>query len=128
MAKEILNAFFTFIFEIAKVISIVIESALQLPTTPYGLVKFIADKNVIILNNQTLTMAVLYIVPLIVSHIVGHLMIPQSRFGWKVKELISILLYIFILYLFSSLIFWITIISIVVIGSIVTIIYKKRTI
>ena len=96
-----------------------------IPTTQYGLVKFVAENNIFIFNSAVLTKIIFFITPFIVSHILGYL---TSLFGiksFKVKEGISIFLYIMILYLFSSWEFWV-IVSGTILILIVVYILKHR--
>lgn len=77
-----------------------------LPTTRYGLVQFICDKNLVFFNNEILTSVLLWIAPLLVSHIIVYFCDKFKIRNIKDKEILSIILYVLILYLFSSWIFW----------------------
>jgi hypothetical protein len=78
-----------------------------IPTSQYGLVKYICENNLIILNSKFLTNVILFIVPIIGSHVVVYLLTMAHIKSVKVKEGLSIVLYLLFLYLFSSLVFWI---------------------
>lgn len=81
----------------------------DLPTTQYGLVKFIVKNNIVIFNNAIFTKIIMFITPLIVSHVVSYLTSLVGIKSFKIKEGLSILLYLMILYLFSSWVFWLII-------------------
>lgn len=103
----------------------------NIPTTQYGLVKFIAENNIVIMNNTILTKIIMFITPLIVSHILGYLTSLIGIKSFKIKEGLSIILYVMLLYLFSSWLFWLVIgvtISIIIIVSILKNVINKRTI
>ena len=86
-----------------------------IPTSQYRLVKFIAENNIVIFNSAIFTKIIMFITPLIVSHIVVYLTSLVGIKSFKVKEELSIFLYLIILYLFSSWIFWLVIGSVVLI-------------
>ena len=81
----------------------------DIPTTQYGLVKFIAENNIVIFNSSIFTKIVMFITPLIVSHVIGYLTTLVGIRSFKIKEGLSIILYLMILYLFSSWVFWLVI-------------------
>lgn len=81
----------------------------DIPTTQYGLVKFIAENNIVIFNSSIFTKIVMFITPLIVSHVIGYLTTLVGIRSFKIKEGLSIILYLMILYLFSSCVFWLVI-------------------
>ena len=81
----------------------------DISTTQYGLVKFIAENNIVIFNSSIFTKIVMFITPLIVSHVIGYLTKLVGIRSFKIKEWLSIILYLMILYLFSSWVFWLVI-------------------
>ena len=127
MVKEILWTLLSSMWKFGEVVFTAIKGALQIPTSPYGLVKFIAENNIVFFNNEELTKAFFFIIPLIVSHVIGYLPTFIKRADWRISEVLSIALYALLIYLFSSVVFWIVVGSIIAILITVYIIYKVKT-
>ena len=98
----------------AMIFKIIYELS-NLPTTQYGLVKFIAENNIVIFNSAIFTKIIMFVTPLIVSHMLVYLTTFFGIKSFKIKEGLSIILYLMILYLFSSWMFWLIIGSIILI-------------
>ena len=124
--KEIVSVLLSSIVGWINVVFELVEGIFQLPTTPYGLVKFIAENNIIFFNSAVLTKFFFHIIPLIVSHAVGYLLNPLGKVNWKVKEAISILLYVVLINIFSSARFWIIIGLIVIAIATIVITYRVK--
>lgn len=118
---DILWVFLESVWIVFKTVGIILIKLVydlsSLPTSSYSLVQFICKHNVVILNNEKLTNVLLWIAPLIVSHLTVYLFDKFKIRNIKVKELLSIILYIIILNLFSSWIFWTILgVTIVIVG------------
>lgn len=104
------GSIFSSIFEFFKVCFNMFIGLLQIPTTPYGLVKFISEHSYIIFGSETLSKIVLSIVPLIVSLVIAYL---SKAFGVKKTGrfafILTIVLYVVMLYLFLHFVTWIII-------------------
>lgn len=80
---------------------------INLPQTKYDLVKFFCEKNIILFDNENLTKILLYIIPLIVAHVLGYFPSLFKKRNIWIYESLSIILYLFILILFSLWYFWV---------------------
>ena len=71
-----------------------------IPTTQYGLVKYIAENNVLLFNSESFTKIIMFVTPPIVSHLIVCICDCFRIRGFKVKEVLSIILYLVNLYIF----------------------------
>ena len=112
MFNAIMEGVKVFLFTIWSVGLAFVKGLYQLsgiPTTQYGLVKYIAENNVLLFNNEAFTKIIMFVTPLIVSHLIVYICDCFRIRGFKEKEVLSIILYLVILYIFSMWQFWLII-------------------
>ena len=106
---EAIGVLFYTIWNFGLAIGKALYQLLGIPTTQYGLVKYIVENNLLLLNSASLTKIIMFVTPLIVSHLIVYLCDLFRIRAIKVKEGISIVLYLIILYAFSMWQFWLII-------------------
>ena len=124
---EILKALFIPFYYLGKAIITVFIDLLSIPTSPYGLVKFLVSKD-IIFHSETLTRILVLLASVLVSLLVSLI---AKTIGDKDKNgsgygLISIVLFLLIMTLFSSWVFWLVIGIIVILIVLYAILNKQK--
>lgn len=116
LVGEILYLLFYTIWNFLKIILSLIYDLFGIPTSQYELVKYIFENNVILFNNEIITKIIMFIIPYIVSYILSFFVIKKHSKDFVV---LSIVLYLLILFLFSFYQFWIIIGGVLLVVSIV---------
>ena len=110
---EFIKIVLTTIWLYAKAIFNALYYLSSIPTSVYGLVQFLVEKDYYVLND-TFTKVLLFIAPLVVSHILVYLCDLFKLRRIVEKEIISVGLYVAILYLFTLWQFWVAVVVIIV--------------
>lgn len=113
---EILYVLFYTIWNFFKIILSLIYDLFGIPTSQYELVKYIFENNIILFNNEIITKIIMFIIPYIVSYILSFFAIKKHS---KDSVVLSIVLYLLILFLFSFYQYWIFIGGVLLVVSIV---------